>query len=235
MQTQLSAENEIGNGTPQKSNRIWFIVAGILLACCCLTVLAAGAVGAFYFMAAPVAAPAPAEPVVSESNTVTSSPSVPRLDALITASELEPLSPTVGIIGWTLSKETPGEYRVCRAFQGQSASATPNEGMNCIFSIVPGTSVNEIGDEFLASGQLFADEKPVASTLNIPYEHIIYVGSHPNGHTVIDLFVIKDDLMYWASVTIGTRAGVTPEANYQNNSNAINEFLYEVVKVNLSK
>ncbi|MBL8098318.1 MAG: hypothetical protein JNK81_04010 [Anaerolineales bacterium] len=227
MQTQVPTENEIGNGTPQKSNRIWFIVGGILLACCCLTVLVAGAASAFYFMSAPSTSS------VSESNTA--SAGVPKLEALITASELEPLSETIGIVGWTLNQETPGENRVCRTFQGYSWSAIPNEAMNCIYSIAPGTGVDEVGAEFLKSGQLFADEKPVTSTLSIPYEHIIYVGTYPTGHTVIDLLVIKDGLLYWSSVTVGTQPGVTPEENIQSYSSFIYEFLYEVVKVNFSK
>ena len=227
MQTQTPAGNEIGNGTPQRSNRTWLIVGGIVLACCCLSVLASGAAGAFYFMAAPAA------PSVSEPNTVSSA--APRLEALVTAGELEPLSETLGIVGWTFIEETPGENRVCRSFQGQSWSSTPNEGLNCIFSITPGTSTEDIGKEFLESGQLFADEKPVTSTLDIPYDHIVYVGTHPNAHTVIDLFVIKDGLLYWASVSVGTPVGVTPELNYQSYNTFIDQFLYEVIQVNFSK
>jgi hypothetical protein len=227
MQAQPSTEKEIRNGTPQRSNRTWLIVGGIVVACCCLSALAAGAVGAFYFMAAPAA------PSVSEPNSVSSA--TPRLEALVSAGELEPLSETLGIAAWTLIEETPGENRVCRSFQGQSWSSTPNEFLNCIFSITPGTSVEDVGRDFLESGQLFPDEKPVTSTLDIPYEHIIYVGTHPNAHTVIDLFVIKDGLLYWASVTVGTPLGVTPELNYQSYSNFIDEFLYNVVEVNLSK
>lgn len=227
MQAQPSTDNQIRNGTPQRSNRIWLIVGGIVVACCCLSALAAGAVGVYSFMAAPAA------PRVSEPNSVSSA--APRLEALVNAGELEPLSQTLGIAAWTFIEETPGENRVCRSFQGQSWSATPNEFLNCIFSITPGTRVEDVGKEFLESGQLFPDEKPVTSTLDIPYEHIIYVGTHPNAHTVIDLFVIKDGLLYWASVTVGTPLGVTPELNYQSYSSFIDEFLYDVIEVNLSK
>lgn len=215
------------SGSKKSSNRTWLIVGGIILACCCLTVVIAGAAGTFYFLAAP------ASPTVSESTTVSSA--APRLDALVTASELEPLSEALGIVAWEMVQETPGENRVCRTFQGQSWSAIPNEGMNCIFDIAPGSGLDNIANSFLESGQLFPDEKPVVSTLSIPYEHAIYVGTHPNGHTVIDLFVIKDGLLYWSSVTVGTRVGVTPELTYQSYSDIINEFLYEVVKVNLSR
>jgi hypothetical protein len=233
MQTQSSVENNAGNGTPQKSNRIWFIVGGIVLACCCLTAVAAGVSGAFYWMAAP-ASTSVSESITTNESTIASS-AVPRLDALVTASELEPLSETLGIVGWEMVRETPGENRVCRTFQGYSWSATPNEGMNCIFGIAPGARLNDIGNSFLESGQLFPDEKPVVSTLNIPYEHTIYVGTHSNGHTVIDLFVIKDGLLYWSSVTVGTPAGVSPELNYQSYSEFIDQFLYEVVKINFGK
>lgn len=227
MQTQSPTEKENKNGTPQRSNRTWLIVGGIVIACCCLSALTAGAAGAFYFMAAPVAQSA------SEPNSVSSA--APRLEALVNAGELEPLSQTLGIAAWTLAEETPGENRVCRTFQGQSWSATPNEFLNCIFIITPGTRVEDVGKDFLESGQLFPDEKPVTSTLNIPYEHIIYVGTHSNAHTVIDLFVLKDGLLYWSSVTVGTPLGVTPELNYQSYSSFIDEFLYDVVEINLSK
>lgn len=233
MQTQSSVENNTGNGTPQKSNRIWLIVGGIVLACCCLTAVAAGVAGAFYLMAAP-ASTSVSESITTNENTTTSS-AAPSLDALITTSELESLSATLGIVGWEMVQETPGENRVCRTFQGYSWSAIPNEMMNCIYGITPGTTIDDVGNSFLESGQLFPDEKPVTSTLNIPYEHITYVGTHSNGHTVIDLFVIKDGLLYWSSVTVGTPAGVSPELNYQSYSEFIDQFLYEVVKVNLSK
>ncbi|MDP1548193.1 MAG: hypothetical protein Q8L87_19440 [Anaerolineales bacterium] len=221
METQQPIEGSI----KKSGSQTWLIIGGVILACCCLTAVAAGAAGAFYLMAAPAT-------TVSGPAAVSAAP---RLEALVTASELEPLSQILGIVAWELVQETPGENRVCRTFQGQSWSATPNEGMNCIFGIAPGAGLKEIGNSFLESGQLFPDEKPVVSTLNIPYEHIIYVGTHPNGQTVIDLFVVKDGLLYWSSVTVGTPVGVTPDLNYQSYSDFINEFLYEVVRINLSK
>ena len=157
------------------------------------------------------------------------------LDWLITADELNSFSTDIGIIEWKLTHDTPGENRICRTFQGVSWSATPNEGLNCIYKITPGSSFADIIDSMFSEGNLLEGAQPVNSTLNLDGEFAIYAGNYPNGHAVFDLIWMKDNLFYWSSVTLGTPAGETPLAVYQSAPEVIDAFLANVVKINLEK
>jgi hypothetical protein len=209
--------------TQKRSTRIWVIVGGILLLCLCLAAIVVGGASIFLYLSP------------TSSINSTSSPVAPDLNALATAQEMNALSEALGIIEWKLTQEIPGENRVCRAFNGQSWSATPNEGMNCIYNAFPGSTMEDVVTSFFSDGQFFENERPVASSLNIEYDHVVYIGEHPNAHTVIDMLILKDGRVYWASVSVGTPAGETPEAVYQSYNGALEVFLYEVIMINLSR
>lgn len=157
------------------------------------------------------------------------------LDWLVTADELNSFSTDIGIIDWKLEKDTPGEKRICRTFRGDSWSASPNEGLNCIYTITPGSSFADIIDSMFSEGNLLEGSEPVNSTLKFDGEYAVYAGNYPNGHTVIDLMLIENNLFYWSSVTLGTPAGATPLAVYQSAPQIIDSFLANVVKINLEK
>lgn len=209
------------NKPTKKVNRTWLIAGVIVLACCCLAVVTAGATGAFVYFSSP-----------SGDSTL----SAPSLNALVTAQELNGLSAPIGIIEWQLTGETPGEHRVCREFEGVSESFTPNVHMNCIFNAAPGSSMEDIIQSFFESGQLFPDEQAMPVQLDIPYEHALYVGTHPNAHVLVDLFVLKDGRVFWASVTMLSPAGVEPQVTYQEYyEGSVDVFLYEVIKLNMAR
>lgn len=157
------------------------------------------------------------------------------LDWLVTADELNSFSTDIGIIDWKLARDTPGEKRICRTFQGVSWSASPNEGLNCIYTITPGSSFADIIDSMFSEGNLLEGAAPVNSNLNFDGEYAVYAGSYPNGHAVIDLMLMQDNLFYWSSVTLGTPAGETPLGVYQSAPQVIDSFLANVVKINLEK
>lgn len=206
---------------PAGSNRTWLLAGGFILACCCLTVAAAGAAGAFFYLT----------PISS-----TSSLSAPSLNALVTAQDLNALSAPIFIIDWKLTGESPGDHRVCREFEGISESATPNVHMNCIYNAASGASLDGIIQSFFDSGQLFADEQPIPSKLSIPYDHALYVGTHPNAHVLIDLLVLKDGRLFWASVTMMRPSGASPQAAFQEYYEGyVDVFLYEVIKLNMAR
>lgn len=218
MENQQATQSQNSSG----SKRGWLIAGVLILACCCLTAISAGAAGVFFYL--------------SPSAAETSGLSAPSMDALATAQDLNTLSAPIFITNWELAGETPGEHRICREFTGVSESATPNVHLNCIYNAAPGSTFDGIIESFFQSGQLYADEQAVPSRLSIPYEHAIYVGTHPNAHVLIDLLVLKDGRLYWSSVTMMRPAGAEPIATYQEYyEGSVDVFLYEVIKLNMSK
>ncbi|MCC7118887.1 MAG: hypothetical protein IT310_10220 [Anaerolineales bacterium] len=157
------------------------------------------------------------------------------MDWLVTADELNSFSTDVGIVGWSVIKDTPGENRICRSFQGASWSAVPNEGLNCIFKVAEGASLQSMVDSMFNDGQLFAGAEVVNSNVNLEGDSVLYAGQYPNGHAVFDLIFVRGNLMYWSSVTLGTRVGATPQATYQSASQIIDAFLVKIVTVNLDR
>ena len=157
------------------------------------------------------------------------------LDWLVTAEELNSFSTDIGIIEWKATEDTPGENRICRSFQGVSWSVTPNEGLNCIYTISAGSTFADVIDSMFSQGNLLEGSEPVNSTLNLDGEFAVYAGSYPNGHVVFDLIWMKDNLFYWSSVTLGTPAGETPLDVYQSAPEVIDAFLLNVVEINLKK
>ena len=157
------------------------------------------------------------------------------LDWLVTADELNSFSTDIGIVQWQPTQDTPGESRICRSFQGVSWSASPNEGLNCILKVSQGSSFADVIDSMFSDGKLFAGAQPVKSTLNLDGEFAVYAGDYPNGHGVFDLILMKGNLVYWSSVTVGTPAGGTPAGVYQSASEIIDTFLAKIVEINLEK
>ena len=144
-------------------------------------------------------------------------------------------STDIGIIEWKATEDTPGEKRICRSFQGVSWSVTPNEGLNCIYTITEGSTFADVIDSMFSQGNLLEGSEPVDTSLSLDGEFAVYAGSYPNGHAVFDLIWMKDGLFYWSSVTLGTPAGETPLAVYQSAPQVIDAFLEKIIEINLEK
>jgi hypothetical protein len=154
---------------------------------------------------------------------------------LITPDELNSISSDIGIVQWKTVQDSPGQNRICRTFQGASWSETPNEGLNCILKVTKGSSFADVIDSMFKDGKLMAGAQPVKSTLKLDGEFAVYAGDYPNGHGVFDLIWMKNNLVFWSSVTLGTPAGDTPLTTYTSNSKIIDTFLANVVTKNLEK
>jgi hypothetical protein len=154
---------------------------------------------------------------------------------LATPKELNSFSTDIGIIDWETVQDTPGQNRICRTFQGTSWSAVPNEGLNCILKTSKGSSFKDVIDSMFKDGRLLEGAQPVKSTLKLDGEFSVYAGDYPNGHGVFDLVVMQNNLVYWSSVTLGTEVGASPLDTYQSASKVIDEFLVNVVKINLDR
>jgi hypothetical protein len=157
------------------------------------------------------------------------------LDWLATPDELNSFSTDIGIVEWQTTQDSPGQNRICRTFQGSSWSASPNEGLNCIFKVSKGSSFADVIDSMFKDGKLMAGAQPVKSTLNLDAEFAVYAGDYPNGHGVFDLILMKNNLVYWSSVTLGTAVGDTPLTTYESASEVIDTFLSKIVKINFEK
>lgn len=157
------------------------------------------------------------------------------VDWLVTANDLNSFSTDIGIVEWHLSQETPGENRICRTFQGASWSASPNEGLNCIYTITPGSSFVDVIDSMFREGNLLAGAQPVNTTLNFDGEYAVYAGDYTNGHGVYDLIVVNNNLFYWSSVTLGIPVGSSSLATYESSATVINAFLSNIININLEK
>ena len=157
------------------------------------------------------------------------------MEWLVTADELNSFSADLGIVGWTVLQDTPGENRICRSFQGASWSAVPNEGLNCVFKVAEGASMQSVIDSMFNDGRLFAGAELVNSNLNLDGESVLYAGNYPTGHVVFDLILVRGNLMYWSSVTLGTPPGNTPQDVYQSASQILDAFLVKIITVNLDK
>jgi len=196
---------------------------------------------------APTTAPLPTSTVPSPTFTPSSIPPTPtakpqssntsklNLDWLLTADEINSISEDIGVVQWELVDVSPGENRICHSFNGQSWSANPNEALNCVFKIAPGSSFEDIVSSMLNSGQLFPDEKPLSTSLILEGDFGVFGGTYPNGHGVYDLLLVKNNLLYWVSVTLGRPVGKTTEDLYKENQKVIDTFLNDSITTNLEK
>ena len=159
------------------------------------------------------------------------------MEWLVTADELNSFSADLGIVGWTVLQDTPGENRICRSFQGASWSAIPNEGLNCVFKVAEGASMQSVIDSMFNDGRLFAGAELVNSNLNLDGETALYAGNYPSGHAVFDLILVRGGLMYWSSVTLGRAPGETAQDIYQQPgaSQILDAFLVKIITINLDR
>lgn len=158
-----------------------------------------------------------------------------EIQRLITVDEINSISGDIGVIDWKLIDVANGENQLRHTFQGTSWSSSPNEALNGIIKVYDGSSFEDIITSMLDSGLLFPGTVEVNSSLTFQEEFGVYASSAPNGHCAYDLLILKDDLVYWASVTLGTQVGVTPEMLYQEYGAAIDTFLYKMVMINFSR
>jgi len=63
----------------------------------------------------------------------------------------------------------------------------------------------------------------------------LYAGNYPTGHVVFDLILVRGNLMYWSSVTLGTPPGNSPQDVYQSASQVIDAFLVNIINLNINK
>lgn len=192
----------------------------------------------------PISTITPTVPAPTPTNTIypTYSPrptNTPRMDKklqrLITVEEITAISDDIGIGEWKLEQEILRNASVCRYFLGQSWSASPNLATNCIFEAESGTSFAE-AIKWLQDNQII---DPSSTSLQTTYDYdgdfTLYTFLSPNGHSVYDAFLYVNNLIYWASIDVGTPIGYSPESIFAESDGVIDTFLYDVLSINTTE
>ena len=155
---------------------------------------------------------------------------------LVTASQLSEFSDEIGIIEWEIKDESEWDYRLCRYIGGVSWSVSPNLAINCLFKISSNDKLEDLIPILFEDGYLYDTAVPVESSLKLANEHAFYAAmAEENGHSVYDLFFIDGEVLYWASVDVGTPGGYNPEMLFEEIGDVIEAFLYEMLMINLGE
>lgn len=197
-------------------------------------------------LSVPTSTPIPTRTVASPTPTNTPNPTntlkppkTPQvhneLQRLIIVEEITTISVDIGIGAWKLEQELLQNASVCRYFFGQSWSASPNVAINCIFEAEPEISFIE-AIEWLQDNQVI---DPSSTALQTAYDYqgdfALYSFSGSGGHSVYDAFLFVDNLMYWASISVGTPIGYSPESLFEKYGGVIDTFLHDILAINLTK
>ncbi len=100
----------------------------------------------------------------------------------------------------------------------------------------PGITFQELIDWLIKNKILTASAKTVASGYEYDGDFGLYAWLGSNGHSVYDAFLLKDDLLYWAEVDVGTPGGLSPVTLFESEYGPpIDAFLNEVLTTNLAR
>ena len=156
-------------------------------------------------------------------------------DWLTTAAELEQFSGNIGIVQWQVTEDMPGQNRICRMFEGKSWSATPNGAMNCANSVASESTFEEIIDSMYSAGVLYPSDTALQPTLTYNRDFALYTHMAGNGHSVYDAFMVSDDTLFRATVTVGTPLGYTNKTLFEEQGAVIEACLKDMLMLNLEK
>ena len=156
-------------------------------------------------------------------------------DWLATAPELNQISNNIGIVQWQVTEDMPGQNRICRMFQGESWSTTPNGTMNCVNSVETGSTFEEIIDSMYGAGVLYPSDTALQPALTYNRDFALYTHIAENGHSVYDAFMVGDNVLFRATVTVGTPLGYTNETLFEEQGEIIETYLKDMLVINLEK
>ena len=156
-------------------------------------------------------------------------------DWLVTATELNQISNDIGVIQWQVTEEMPGQNRVCRMFEGESWSAAPNGAMNCTNRISPDSTFEEIINSMYGAGILYPSDTALQPTLTYSRDFALYTHMADNGPSVYDAFMVGDDTLFRATVTLGTPLGYTNKTLFDEQGEVIETYLKDMLMLNLEK
>lgn len=154
---------------------------------------------------------------------------------LVTAEDINGFTDDIGIVQWKLEEEKLGQFRVCRIFFGESWSVNPNFSMNCVIWVTPGSTFEEIMASLYDVGILYPTDIALEPSLDYDRDFALYTHLADNGHCVYDAFLVSNEVFFWASVSVGTPVGYTPEMLFDEQGEVIETFLRSVLMINLER
>jgi hypothetical protein len=160
-------------------------------------------------------------------------------DWLVTADELDSLTTeSLEISIWQEAQAFVWNHRTCRMLVGVSISVSPNEAVNCIFTTEPGIPFEQIIEGMYEWEILPADAVSVEVDLGFSSEHSLFIYQAPwNGHTVFDalLFGKRENILYWASITMATGIGATPSTVHEMVGDEVEQVLAQILHLNMER
>ncbi|MCB8984943.1 MAG: tetratricopeptide repeat protein [Ardenticatenaceae bacterium] len=176
-------------------------------------------------------------PLPSPTPTTPSISSEPfHLDYLVTAPQLNLLTQDMGIIEWQVEgADLEWENRLCRTFLGVSWSISPNVAINCIFKGAANVKMDQIVEWLFENEILYASAFPLEPTLVYDTEYVLYADQYDNGQSVFDGFLLGDGVLYWASISVGTPGGYTPQMVFDEFGKEIETLLHAIFMINLDQ
>ena len=156
-------------------------------------------------------------------------------DWLATTTELEQISDDIGIVQWQVTGDLPGLNRICRMFEGDSWSTTPSAAMNCANLVSTDSTFEEIIESMYGAGILYPTDIALQPKLTHNHDYALYTHMAENGHSVYDAFTVGDNVLFRATVTVGTPLGYTNQTLFDEQGEVIEAYLKNMLALNLEK
>ena len=188
------------------------------------------------FTPLPTKTPAPTNTSVP-TKTPTSEPDKPvtlNPDWLVTEKDLNGFTADIGISDWQYTKDIPGNSRICRDFTGTSWSINPSLAENCINGGLPPTFEEVIATMYELQA-LYPTDIELKPVLSYEYDFALYAYMADNGQSSYNAFLFNGDLLFRATVTVGTPVGYTPETLFSEQGEIIESFLKNILMINLDR
>jgi len=153
---------------------------------------------------------------------------------LVTAEDLNALSGDIGITNWKLDEELPGQARVCRMFAGESWSVNPNYAMNCVNELISGSTFADIVDSLYDQQILRPTDIALEPSFDYSGRFALYAQGG-EGPPFYDAFLVGDETLFRASVSVGLPVGYTPETLFEERGDVIEVLLNKLLLINLGR
>ena len=180
---------------------------------------------------APTSTSVPTKTAVSPTNTSLKL----NPDWLVTETDLNGFTNDIGIIDWQVTEDIPGNFRICREIIGTSWSANPNLAANCINQVVAGSTFEEVIASMYDSQILYSTDIELTPVLSYDYDFALYTYQADTGHSSYNAFLFNGDLLFRATVTVGTPLGDSPETLFDEQGEIIETFLKNILMINLER
>ena len=160
---------------------------------------------------------------------------LPNAAWLIGLDDLPQITVDWGIGYWEYWDELSGEYIACVMHGGQSWSVSANVSENCIFSVDPGMDMDELMEAVRDAEFLSRTAVAVEPRSSFDAEYRVFADMLDNGHADFRMYLLENNLLYMATISLGQGVGSTPEGLYESGGKEIDQLLYNIIQINLNR